>query len=147
MYRDVIDLICTHCRELSHGDLSLRFIERWWCMSNTLWASTIIRSQLPHSLSCYLQFLLLWKIDLSANFIDIWFWLKEQCWMSWCSIGDFLRAAPLVLSIWPCQRKLDEEESKHAGLAHQNGFWPGIFAQDAGAGNSHSKAYHLLLIG
>jgi len=42
---------------------------------------------------------------------------------------------------------LDEEESKHAGLAHQNGFWPGIFAQDAGADNRHSKAYNLLLIG
>jgi hypothetical protein len=34
--------------------------------------------------------------------------------------------APLVLIIWPCKRKLVEEQSKHAILAQQNGFGPAI---------------------
>jgi hypothetical protein len=41
---------------------------------------------------------------------------------------------------------LDEEKSKHPGLAQQTGFWPGIFAQDVEAGKSYSKDEHLLLI-
>jgi hypothetical protein len=35
-----------------------------------------------------------------------------------------VRVAPLVLSMWPCKRKLNEEKSKHAGLAQHNGFGP-----------------------
>jgi hypothetical protein len=35
---------------------------------------------------------------------------------------------------------LDEEKSKHASLAQQNGFWPGIFAHFAEAGKKHSQA-------
>jgi hypothetical protein len=31
------------------------------------------------------------------------------------------------LSMWPSKRKLDEEESKHASLAWQNGFGPTFF--------------------
>jgi hypothetical protein len=41
---------------------------------------------------------------------------------------------------------LDEEKSKHAGLAQLTGFGPSIFAQDVEAGKSYSKAEHLLLI-
>jgi hypothetical protein len=33
-----------------------------------------------------------------------------------------------------CKLKLNEEKSKHAGLAAQNSFWPSIFAQFAEAG-------------
>jgi hypothetical protein len=29
---------------------------------------------------------------------------------------------PLVLIMWPCKRKLVEQQSKHAILAQQNGF-------------------------
>jgi hypothetical protein len=29
--------------------------------------------------------------------------------------------------MWPCELKLDEEKSKHAGLALQNGFDPAFF--------------------
>jgi len=35
-----------------------------------------------------------------------------------------LRAAPLRLSMWPCERKLNKEKSKHAPLSQQNGFGP-----------------------
>jgi len=35
---------------------------------------------------------------------------------------------------------LDEEKSKHIGLAQHNGFSPAFLAQDAEAGKSHSKA-------
>jgi hypothetical protein len=36
-----------------------------------------------------------------------------------------VRAAPPVHSMWPSKTKLDEEKSKHAGLAQHNGFgWP-----------------------
>jgi hypothetical protein len=38
-----------------------------------------------------------------------------------------VRAAPLVHSMWPSKTKLDEEKSKHAGLAQQNGFGPAGF--------------------
>jgi hypothetical protein len=34
---------------------------------------------------------------------------------------------------------LNEEKSKHASLAQQNGFGPSIFSQDAEAGKRHSK--------
>jgi hypothetical protein len=30
----------------------------------------------------------------------------------------------MVLRLGPCKLKLDEEKSKHAGLAQQNGFGP-----------------------
>jgi hypothetical protein len=33
----------------------------------------------------------------------------------------FLRASPAVLSMWSSTVKLDEEKSKHAGLAQENG--------------------------
>jgi hypothetical protein len=35
---------------------------------------------------------------------------------------------------------LDEEKSKHVGLAQQNGFGPAFFSQDAEAGTRHSIA-------
>jgi len=35
-----------------------------------------------------------------------------------------LRVAPLGLSMWSCERKLNEEKSKHAPLSQQNGFGP-----------------------
>jgi hypothetical protein len=38
-----------------------------------------------------------------------------------------LRVAPPVLRTWANKRKLDEEKSKHAGLAEQNGFGPAFF--------------------
>jgi hypothetical protein len=34
---------------------------------------------------------------------------------------------------------LNEEKSKHANLAQQNGFGPSIFSQDAEAREKHSK--------
>ncbi len=37
---------------------------------------------------------------------------------------NHLRATPPVLSLWPYKRKLNEEKSKHDGLAQQNGFDP-----------------------
>jgi hypothetical protein len=40
----------------------------------------------------------------------------------------------------PCKRKLDEEKSKYAYLAQQNGFRPCIFAHDAEADRRHCKA-------
>ncbi len=45
----------------------------------------------------------------------------------------------MVLSMWPCKRKLHEEKSKHAGLAQQNSFGPAFFAEDTGAakGRTH----------
>jgi hypothetical protein len=33
-----------------------------------------------------------------------------------------LRASPVVLSMWSCTVKLDEEKWKYAGLAQENGF-------------------------
>jgi hypothetical protein len=40
--------------------------------------------------------------------------------------------------------KLDEEESKHAGLADQNGFvWLSNFAPISEAGERHRKIVHL----
>ncbi len=44
---------------------------------------------------------------------------------SMCQVFEFpicVRATPPVLNMWPCKSKLDEEKSKHAGLAQQNGF-------------------------
>jgi hypothetical protein len=38
-----------------------------------------------------------------------------------------------------CKLKLDEEKSKHAGLALQNGFDPAFFAHFAEAGKRHKK--------
>jgi hypothetical protein len=39
-----------------------------------------------------------------------------------------LRAAPpALLNMWPGKRKLNEEKSKHAGLAQQIGFSPAFF--------------------
>jgi hypothetical protein len=35
---------------------------------------------------------------------------------------SLLRACPAVLSPWYCTVKLDEEKSKHAGLAQEIGF-------------------------
>ncbi len=43
-----------------------------------------------------------------------------------------VRSSPPVLRIWPCKSKLDEEKSKHVGLAEETGFGAGL---------------HLLLIG
>jgi hypothetical protein len=40
------------------------------------------------------------------------------------SIHAPLRASPAMLSMWPCTLKLDEEKSKHAHFALQNGFAP-----------------------
>ncbi len=37
-------------------------------------------------------------------------------------ICSTLRASPAMLSMGPCKLKLDEEKSKHAGVAQQNGF-------------------------
>jgi len=51
-----------------------------------------------------------------------------------------------VLSMVAWKLKLNEEKSKHAGLAAQNAFWPSIFAQFAEAGWRHSRAKYLLLI-
>jgi hypothetical protein len=46
-----------------------------------------------------------------------------------------LRAAPPVLIMLPCKRNFNEEKSKHAGSAQQNGFkWPSLFRQGAEAG-------------
>jgi hypothetical protein len=46
-------------------------------------------------------------------------------------------SSKLVLSMWPSKRKLDQEKSKHAGLAQQNGFGPAFFPE---AGVRHSRA-------
>jgi hypothetical protein len=35
-----------------------------------------------------------------------------------------IRTSLAVLSVRPCTEKLDEENSKHAGLAQENGFVP-----------------------
>ncbi len=35
---------------------------------------------------------------------------------------------------------LDEEKSKQAGLAQQNGFWPSIFVHDDDSGERHTNA-------
>jgi hypothetical protein len=45
-------------------------------------------------------------------------------------------------SVCPCTRKLDEEKSKPASLAQQNGkmVLAQYFASDAEAGHRHSKA-------
>jgi hypothetical protein len=42
--------------------------------------------------------------------------------------------------MWYCTVKLDEEKSKHAGLAQENGFYHSRSAQFAVAGERHSKA-------
>jgi hypothetical protein len=39
-----------------------------------------------------------------------------------CGVEMLLRATPQVLSMRPCTVKWDEEKSKHAGLAQENGF-------------------------
>jgi hypothetical protein len=51
---------------------------------------------------------------------------------------ELITAAPPVLSMWPNKRKLDEENSKHAGLVQQNGFGPAFFHRMAG--KRHSRA-------
>ncbi len=42
-----------------------------------------------------------------------------------------------------CTVKLDEEKSKCAGLAHENGFWLSIIVQYIVTGKRHSNAVHL----
>jgi hypothetical protein len=54
-----------------------------------------------------------WFLELIDTLIDL---------TTLVLISTGLRAAPLVLSMWPCKRKLDEEKLKHASLAQQNGF-------------------------
>jgi len=55
-----------------------------------------------------------------------------------------IRTSPEVLSVRPCQKKLDEENSKHAGLAQENGFAPAhLHRQSAEASERQSKAMHL----
>jgi hypothetical protein len=52
------------------------------------------------------------------------------------------RAAPLLhmlLSMWPCNKKLDEEKAQLASFAQQNGFSPAIL-QDVEADKMHCKA-------
>ncbi len=48
------------------------------------------------------------------------FSLSLQCPGPLCTLW----ATPPVLSMWPCNLKLDAKKSKHAGLAQQNGFGP-----------------------
>ncbi len=43
------------------------------------------------------------------------------------SIYAPLRTSPALLSMWPCTFKLDEQKSRHTGLAQQNGFCPALF--------------------
>jgi hypothetical protein len=53
--------------------------------------------------------------------------LKGNTWQSGEKEMEFfktLRATPPVLSTRPCKLKLNEEKSKHAGLAQQNYFGP-----------------------
>jgi hypothetical protein len=49
------------------------------------------------------------------------------------------RAAPLLLSMWPCTKKLDEEKAQPASVAQQNGFSPALL-QDVEADKRHCKA-------
>ncbi len=51
-----------------------------------------------------------------------------------------VRASPALLSMWPCTMNLDEEKSKHARLAQQNGSGPRIFVQLAKVGKRYNKA-------
>jgi hypothetical protein len=56
------------------------------------------------------------------------------------AVMSTLRAGPpVLLSRWPCKRKLDEEKLKTCRFGSAKLFWPCIFAQDA--------EQHLLLIG
>ncbi len=59
-------------------------------------------------------------------------------WKKFASTID-PRAAPLVLSMWPCNKKLDEEKAQPASLAQQNGFSP-VLLQDVEADKRHCKA-------
>jgi hypothetical protein len=49
------------------------------------------------------------------------------------------RSAPLLLSMWPCKKKLDEEKARPASLAQQNGFSPALL-QDVEADKRYCKA-------
>jgi len=50
------------------------------------------------------------------------------------------RAAPLLLSMWPCNKKSDEEKAQPASLAQQNGFSRPAPLQDVEADKRHCKA-------
>ncbi len=45
----------------------------------------------------------------------------------------------MLLSMWPCNKKLDEEKAQLASFAQQNGFSPAIL-QDVEADKMHCKA-------
>ncbi len=54
-----------------------------------------------------------------------------------------IRTSPAVLSVTPCTEKLDEANSKHAGLAQENGFVPAHLHSLLKASERQSKAMHL----
>jgi hypothetical protein len=54
-----------------------------------------------------------------------------------------IRTSPAELSVRPCTEKLDEENSKHAGLAEQNGFVPAHLHSLLRLVKRPSKAMHL----
>jgi hypothetical protein len=55
-----------------------------------------------------------------------WFWPSIFQYRIYYEAGkrqSLVRPSPAVmLSMWPSNRKLDEEKSKHIGFAQQNGF-------------------------
>jgi hypothetical protein len=57
-------------------------------------------------------------------------------------LDNCVRATASVLNMWPCKLKFNEEKSKHASFAQQNGL-DSICAQFAEVGEGHNKAYHL----
>jgi hypothetical protein len=60
-------------------------------------------------------------------------------WKKWVSKSNPQWSA---ICMWPCTLKLDEEKSKHAGLAEQNGLCPAVLQTFAEAGERHSKPVH-----
>jgi hypothetical protein len=71
-----------------------------------------------------------WPLPISSHLLA--YFNSNPCFLAflcrwWSQIylaSHHVRATPLVLSMWPCKLKLDEEKSKHASLAYQNGFGP-----------------------
>ncbi len=55
-------------------------------------------------------------------------------------IRSLMRAAATKLRMWLNKIKLDEEKLKHTVFAHQNGFWPNIFSQNAELGKRHNQS-------
>jgi hypothetical protein len=100
------------------GFSTSQFCWNWWCLRIS-WVSFMSISNCHfHAASPYTirNQLGSWRALLAEISLSRLINILSSYWV--------LRASPDVLSIWPWTLKLDEENSKHAGLSQHNGFGP-----------------------